>query len=426
MKIDLAPAIGELSGLSNLVGGDPPWASQNNPPPDYLPLDEDTRCEVAIVGAGVSGAIIASLLREAGLDVLLLDKHKVAHGSTLANTALLLYEADRPLCQLAEMIGEDNAVTGYRLSYEAIDQIARLSKSLPVDCHFERRPSLTIASRAEDVDLLRRDYAMRQKHGFAVRLLNGQEIRSQYGFDAPAALHAQQGAQMDPYCFTQQLIQQGAGRGMRVHEHTAIVEYRSDGAEATLLTDQGHRITAGHTIFATGYEAERYSPRRLAGDNSTYAILTEAVVAPGGWGDGATIWETARPYIFLRTTSDGRILIGGLDDRTADAKRRDAALESKSRQLLQRLKRMFPDLNPHIDHAWSGTFLNTRDSLPYIGQQKGFPGAWFALAYGGNGTTFAMIAAMLLRDQLLGRPHAALKLFRFDRPTAHPMEDHDK
>jgi glycine/D-amino acid oxidase-like deaminating enzyme len=420
MKIALAPATGKLSGLSDLVGGDPPWASRNPQPREYPPLRQDAQCEVAVIGAGVSGAIIASLLSQEGLDVLLLDKHKVAHGSTLANTALLLYEADRPLYQLAEMIGEEDAVAAYRLSYKAIDQIAQLAHGLEKDCHFERRPSLTIARRDEDIDSLRRDYAIRRKYGFAVRLLNEREIQSQYGFAAPGALHAEQGAQMDPYWFTQQLIQQSAGRGMRAHEQTAVLEYRPGSAGATLITDRGHRIESRHTIFATGYEAERYTSRRLASANSTYAILVEPNAGLSGWGDGAAIWETARPYIFLRTTADGRILIGGLDDRTLDAKRRDAALKDKSRQLLDRLERMFPDLKPKIAHAWSGTFLNTRDSLPYIGQQKEFPGAWFALAYGGNGTTFAMIAAMLLRDRLLGRACPALELFRIDRPSAGP------
>lgn len=39
----------------------------------------------------------------------------------------------------------------------------------------------------------------------------------------------------------------------------------------------------------------------------------------------------------------------------------------------------------------------------------------FALGFGGNGITHGAIAAEIIRDQILPRPNAAARLFRFDR-----------
>ena len=95
--------------------------------------------------------------------------------------------------------------------------------------------------------------------------------------------------------------------------------------------------------------------------------------------------------------------------------RRDALLEGKCRQLLARLRRMFPGLEPRAAGAWCGAFLNTSDSLPYIGQHPEFPRLHLALCYGGNGTTFSLVAAELLRDAMSGRERPEAGLFVLGR-----------
>jgi glycine/D-amino acid oxidase-like deaminating enzyme len=43
------------------------------------------------------------------------------------------------------------------------------------------------------------------------------------------------------------------------------------------------------------------------------------------------------------------------------------------------------------------------------------PHSWFALGYGGNGITYSILAAEIIRDAICGRPHPYADLFRFDR-----------
>ncbi|MFL5495063.1 MAG: NAD(P)/FAD-dependent oxidoreductase, partial [Gemmatimonadales bacterium] len=369
----LAAAAPAGSSPRDLVGGHPLWPLTDPPPSHYLPITSDTTCDAVVIGGGVTGALVAFLLVDAGLDVVVAEGREVAGGSTSANTALLLYESDLPLYRLAERMGERNAVEVYRLCRDALAGFHRIVSRLDEPCGFAPRPSLYLASRPDDVQALRREHEMRRRHGFAVDFLDRADLESCCAFPSPAALLSHDAAELDPVCFSRQLLAQAERSGARVHERTWITDLRSSHGSVEMTTERGCRIHARHAVLAAGYESERFLGRRLAQDNSTYALATEPVGELRGWPDRALIWETARPYFYLRTTPENRILIGGLDEKDVSAARRDALLEGKCRLLLERLRGMFPGLEPRVGSAWCGAFFNTRDSLPYIGQHPELP-----------------------------------------------------
>ena len=61
----------------------------------------------------------------------------------------------------------------------------------------------------------------------------------------------------------------------------------------------------------------------------------------------------------------------------------------------------------------------TPDSLPYIGPHRRYPRHLFALGYGGNGMTFAALAARILVEQWHGVASPDHALFAFNR-LRHP------
>ena len=148
---------------------------------------------------------------------------------------------------------------------------------------------------------------------------------------------------------------------------------------------------------------------------STYALISEPLPKISEWHRQCLIWESGSPYLYLRTTAEGRVIVGGEDEDFVNAKRRDALIAQKTRTLLKKFERLFPDVLLEVAYAWAGTFGETKDGLAYIGVHPRFPHTFFALGYGGNGITFSLIAAEIIRDSFLGRRNRDAQLFRFGR-----------
>ena len=184
----------------------------------------------------------------------------------------------------------------------------------------------------------------------------------------------------------------------------------------TLRTDGGCTVRARSVIFASGYEAHSLLKKKVAKLISTFALVSEPVASFTGWGeDQCVIWEHAKPYLYLRTTADGRVLIGGEDDPFRNPKRRDSLIDRKTKKLVGKFGELFPGIAVQVAYAWAGTFGESRDSLAYIGQHPEWPHAYFALGYGGNGITFSLLAAEIIRDAVTGRTNENADLFRFGR-----------
>ncbi|WP_261664040.1 NAD(P)/FAD-dependent oxidoreductase [Deinococcus sp. Marseille-Q6407] len=187
----------------------------------------------------------------------------------------------------------------------------------------------------------------------------------------------------------------------------------------TLHTGRGIQVQAGWVIVATGYEAEQFLVRRLAQLKNSYALVTEPLPEDAPlWPDGCLIWETARPYLYARTTRERRIIIGGEDDDFYSPARRERRLKAKAERLHRKLRRLQPQLDTEIGYSWAGTFGETKDGLAYIGPKPGQERLLFALGYGGNGITYSVQAARLLTAQILGpsaQDRADLDIFRLNR-----------
>lgn len=58
---------------------------------------------------------------------------------------------------------------------------------------------------------------------------------------------------------------------------------------------------------------------------STYALATRPQPRKL-WPRQAFVWEASDPYLYMRTTDDGRVICGGEDEEFKDEARRDALI----------------------------------------------------------------------------------------------------
>ena len=400
----------------DLKSGYPFWPVNDGLLHTYPRLDADARCDVAIIGAGITGALVAWHLLEAGFDTLVLDRREVGWGSTAASTALLQYEIDVPLIDLTEMRGADVANRAYLACRDAIRKLEHLSASLSSPFPVERKRSLYLATRKRDRKHFRAELEARRAIGIEVDFLDETDIAARFSFRRPAALLSYDAAQVDAYGFTHALFANAVGRGLRIYDRTAVVNVDASSRGVRLVTADKCTVRARQLVFASGYETRDFLRENVARLASTYAFASEPIGAIEGWGEEQCImWEHSRPYLYLRTTTDGRILVGGEDENFRDPARRDRLLPKKTETLLSRFRELFPHIDLDVAFSWAGTFGETKDGLAYIGPHGDWPSCYFALGYGGNGITYGIIAAEVIRDMLCGRANENADLFRFGR-----------
>lgn len=398
----------------DLRSGHPYWLLRNGLPSAFPSLTKDLKVDVLVIGAGITGALVAWHLVEAGYSTVIVDKREAAWGSTAASTALLQYEIDIPLCELIGRLGQSHAVRAWLACRDAIGKLDALTQKLPDNCGFSLRPSLYVAPGEDSLDLMRREFETRQRYGFEVEWWSAQDLRANMGFSRPGAIRSKDGAQVDPYRLTWQLLLDAKKRGLHIFDRTPVTEFDFTPAGASARTDKGRTILAKHIVFATGYEATELLDRRVADLNSSYALVSEPLVTPP-WKDGCLIWEHAHPYLYIRTTDDNRVIVGGEDEPFRNADKRDALIPAKTKALLEKFAGYFPHIPLEVAFAWAGTFGETPDGLACIGQVPEYPNAHFSLGFGGNGITYSILAAEIIRDALNGTRSPYEGLFSFNR-----------
>ncbi|QSX74736.1 FAD-binding oxidoreductase [Lysobacter arenosi] len=401
----------------DLKSGYPYWAVSNGLMYAFPRLEADARCDVAIIGGGVTAALIADALIEDGHEVVVLEQRDIGWGSTAASTALLQYESDVTLGDLARQYGLTEALKSYRASAETIGQLEALSRRLR-DVGFERVHSVYYASRAWHRRKLRSEFDLRAEHGFDVEWLGPEELLERFGFRAPAAIVSTPAASIDPYRLTHRLFRALQGQGAQVFDRTCVERIEPSARKVDLVTGDGLRVRAGHVVVAAGYASQQWLDRRFASNRSSYAFISDPLDPDVLASLRRTVmWETARPYLYLRTTPDCRVIVGGEDDAVDIPARRDGRVGKKAGKLMEKLSGLFPQLQPLIPaFSWAGTFAETKDGLPFMGANAQWgPRVLFAMAYGGNGITYSMVGRDLIRAAIKRRQHPLAALYSFDR-----------
>ena len=398
----------------DLRTGRPLWLDQRLPGIASHELKRRISCDVLVVGAGISGAIIAESLSDAGLQTVIVDRRGPVRGSTPASTALLQYEIDMPLSHLSERIGLDRAERLWRRSRLAVDALRERTRVLGIKAGEATRDSLYLSGNVLDAEGLAREADARRRAGFEVSFLRPADVLDQYGIKGRSAIVGRDNYMADPRLLAAGYLNAAIKRGARLYAPVEITEFEPSKSGVIVSTSDGTEIDCKSLVMATGYEMLKGIPRKGNKIISTWVIATKAQPRKI-WPTGCIIWEAADPYLYIRTTPQGHVICGGEDAEIADADERDALNAQKTERLVEKLGKLLPMIDPSADYSWSGSFGDSGTGTPTIGPIPRMPNCYAAMGYGGNGITFSMMAGQMLRGMITGTGDPDSDLVSFSR-----------
>ncbi len=405
---------GTVTRQRRLRSGRTLWQTIPEPALPTTSLRKDIRCDVVIVGAGISGAMIAERLSADGFSIVVLDRREPIAGSTTASTALLQYELDVPLTRLAQRIGKGRAERMWRRSKLALDALDERIHGLKLDQCCARRNSLYLEGDLLDADALREEAMARRYAGFETTYLSQAKVEAAYGIRHRAALLGHGSLEANPRRLAAGFLRAALGRKARLYARAEVTKVEARAGGVTVGTSHGPTVKAQHAVFATGYEMLKGIPTKGHRITSTWALATRPQPR-ATWADKALISEASSPYLYMRVGPGGRILCGGEDESGIDDEVRDALTPTKIERIEVKLRRLLPGIDSRADYAWAGNFGASPTGSPSIGAVPGMKNCYAVLGYGGNGITFSMLAAQLLSTTLDGGTDTDADLYSFNR-----------
>lgn len=379
---------------------------------EYLTDDIDT--DVIIVGGGVTGAILGYYFAKNNINTVILEKSRIAHGSTSITTSLLQYELDSNAIELEEYTSKNNIIRSYELGIKALDEIEEFINENGNTCDFKRVDSFLYTAKNLEKEEIHKEYVFRKEAGLPVEFIDKEN--NPFSFDVKAGVLSKcGGAQLDPYRFTHSLLKVGCEKGLRVYENSEVLKVDYEEDSVTVETIYGHKVKGKIVIVATGYNTELFTERNFGIKTTAFNVATKPINDIEDIYKNVIVRDNEEPYNYLRTTSDNRLIIGGEDINFLPDIFNEELCNKSYEKLEQRLKNLSPSLNIDIEYRYCGAFASTQDNLGFLGKDPKNSRLWYGLGYGANGILFAILGGIMLSKLYLGELDEDLYLFKVDR-----------
>ena len=352
------------------------------PPRDALPGDMET--EIAVIGAGMAGVLIAAALERAGRRVLVLEAQRISGGQTCRTTAKITAQHGMFAQRLIFTQGEDRARQYVSANLSAVRRFGELIRAEGIDCDYRESTAYVYGSAEKQ---LRLEAQAQARLGLPASYIPNPQLPD----PALGAVGVEQQAQFHPLKFLCAI-----SRSLTIYEHSPVQRVEDN----VIITARG-RVRAEKIVFACHYPFVNFPGLYFARmhQERSYVLALENAAVPEG------MWVGAGEGGFSFRSWNGLLLLGGKAHRTGEnvSGGKYAALRAKAEE-------WFPH-SREVAH-WSAQDCMTADGLPYIGRYAESRPDWYvATGFQKWGMSSSMVSAVLLRDLLRGKPNPYARVF---------------
>ncbi|MFD2630229.1 FAD-dependent oxidoreductase [Oceanobacillus kapialis] len=371
----------------------------------YPLLDQDLMVDVGIVGGGITGIVSAYLLAKEGKKVALLEAGRLLEGTTGYTTAKISSQHGAIYQELIKVHGEEKAKLYYDANEEALQFIPSLQEEESIACDLTTEDAYLYTTEENNMELLEKEEQAYKKLG-----INGGEATDEVDlpYSIKKALVIRNQAQFDPVKFTSGLLPSILENGGLIFEQTRAVRVKGAN-EPSIVTEHGHSITCKDVIISSHFpfndEQGAYFSRLHA--QRSYSIAVKPVKTPPK-GMYLSVDSPSRSLRQAKDTDGTPLLLIGGQGHTA-GKNEDSTFAN-----YEKLKDYGSEAFgiTSVPYHWSAQDLITLDKVPYIGQMvTGKKHVWVATGFAKWGMSNGAVAALLLKDLILGNENHYADLF---------------
>jgi glycine/D-amino acid oxidase-like deaminating enzyme len=364
--------------------------------------------DAVVIGGGLTGCTIASVLAQAGLKVMLLEANRLAEGATAGSPGVIVPEPDAAFRAADELAGRRaSRIVWEEAKKGAVDFAARLKK-LSTKCDLTPAPFLMNTRRSEDAQALRKEQTARRDAGIVAPWLAGPAVQAEIGTESLGAFRFSDAFTFDPVRAALGLAGAAETSGAEIFEQSEARRTRFTRRYAEVVLASGV-IRTRLIVMATGEPGPiigqlRRHVRRLDG----YAVVTEPLSAAMRRETGkhrAVVTEFGAEPHWWRWLPDDRMLFAGAASKPVGTRLREKALVQRTAQLMYELSVRHPVISGlRAQWGWDLPIVTAADTLPWIGPHRNYPFHFLALAFGWNADGLIWTAAKAALRFAKGEP----------------------
>lgn len=358
-------------------------------------LDVDT----AIIGGGIAGLTAASILKEAGQKIAVVDMGNIVQGVTGHTTAKITSLHGLIYQQLINRFGIKDAKLYGEASQAALERIAGTVSKKKIDCDFIRTPAYTYTEFEDSIQEIEEEAQAAQEAGLPASFTRETPLP----FSIKGAVKFENQAQFHPRKYLLALALELAGDGSYILENTRAMTVK-EGKRCEVFTDKG-KITADNVFIATHfpfYDKGFFYARLYPYFAYAVGLVVDAEAPQGMFFS----YDQGERSVRNQPYGDGNLLIfSGGHHKTGQG----GDTLQYYRDLLQYANDRFNVKS--VDYYWSTQDYDSADLIPFIGRSPTNEKVYVATGFGGWGMTNGALSGMIVSDQILGHDNKWSALF---------------
>ena len=369
------------------------YAATAVPHDRFAALKGQVSADVCVVGGGFTGLSAALHLARAGLDVVLVEAHRVGFGASGRNGGQVGSGQRLEQGELEKMAGRETARKLWDMGEEAKTLVRDLAAEMGLVFHpgvaHACYSKVEVAHARSYAEKLARDYDYDQIEPLPEGLIGSAAFKGGDLDRGAGHLH--------PLNFALGLAKAAAAAGVRIFEQSEVHHIQHD-LRSIVQTASG-RVSCNHVVLAgNGYLSglDRKVAARVMPINN-FIVATEPLGdrAAEILAENVAVADTKFVVNYWRLSDDKRLLFGGGESY---GYRFPDILKTVRKPMLE----VYPQLKDvKIDYVWGGTLAITMNRMPCF--LRSHPRVFSASGYSGHGVAMATLAGKLMAQAVQGQ-----------------------